>query len=259
MKYLTVVFLGIGVIANASSTSIIVTLPTKNQPKPQEDKSLYVYSKSDKGQTFLENINNKTADKEATIVVPHNTTNGSLTSVTLPTSQGIQTVHIKEETAPSSDKEIYMDYDKRWVQYNQWQYFKTDNEFDNKVFKIANLVSNDENAILSVGYSNQDKSYKKPIIAIILSGDIEDDSWHNFLCTDNCLNIDLNVDGKKYQKINMAYGGGKTLIAKNPSNFLNYIKNGETIKIRLRSVTGDYLIYEFEPETILDLKKLKSL
>ncbi len=260
MKYLTVLFFFVvGVMANASSTSTVVA--DNDQTNQQENRNIYAYSKSGAEQKFLENVKNKTVDRDVTIVVPHSSSKPL--SVKIPTSQGIQTVHVEEEGVfpdeAISDEVIYMDYDKRWVQYNQWQYFKTDNEFDNKVFKVASLISNDKNATLRIGYDTKDKQYQKPIITIDVSGNIDGDSWHNFLCIDNCLNIDLNVDGKKYQKINMAYNGDKSLIARKPTVLLNYIKNGEIIKIRLRSVTGDYLIYEFEPEAILDLKKLKSL
>lgn len=141
----------------------------------------------------------------------------------------------------------------------QWEYGRLDNEFDDKVSKVARLFSNDYNAILFIAYDIKDEQYKSPQVGLQLSGGISNGNWHNFLCTENCLNIDLNVDGKKYPNIKMDYGGAKTLLAKQPKTFLNYIKTGETIKVRVPSISGSYLVYVFEPNEILDLSQLKQL
>lgn len=139
----------------------------------------------------------------------------------------------------------------------QWEYGRLDNEFDDKASKVARLFSNDYNAILFIAYDIKDEQYKNPQVGLQLSGDMSNGSWHNFLCTENCLNIDLNVDGKKYPNIKMDYGGAKTLLAKQPKIFLNYIKTGETIKVRVRSISDTYLVYTFKPNTPLDLENLK--
>lgn len=147
--------------------------------------------------------------------------------------------------------------DKRIAHYNEWEYIRLDNEFDDKILKVARLSSNDDNATLFIAYNSKDKQYKNPQVGLQLSGDMSNGSWHNFLCTENCLNIDLNIDGKKYPNIKMGYGGRETLLAKQPKTFLNYIKTGETIKVRVRSISDNYLVYTFEPNTPLDLENLK--
>lgn len=161
--------------------------------------------------------------------------------------------------ANSPEPDFIESPDKRIVYYNEWEYGRLDNEFDDKVSKVARLFSNDYNAILFIAYDIKDEQYKSPQVGLQLSGGMSNGNWHNFLCTENCLNIDLNVDGKKYPNIKMGYGGAKTLLAKQPKTFLNYIKTGETIKIRVPSISGGYLVYVFEPNEILDLSQLKQL
>ncbi|STY93335.1 hypothetical protein [Moraxella bovis] len=153
----------------------------------------------------------------------------------------------------------YSSTDKRQAIYHEWEYVKIENEFDNNALKVARLFSNDGNAILFIAYRNSDKKYQNPDVGLQLSGNFDNGVFHNFLCTQNCLNIDMNIDGKKYQNIGMAYGGSRILVAKNSKSLLNHIKKGEAIKIRLQSITGDPLIYVFEPEQILDLQILKSV
>lgn len=147
--------------------------------------------------------------------------------------------------------------DKRIVEYNEWEYITLENEFDDESFKVAQLFSNDYQAVLSIIYNVNDKNHKNPTIALQLSGKMDNEKWHNFLCTENCLNIDFNIDGKKYPNIAMSYGGNRMLLAKQSKKLFNYIKTGETIKVRVKSVGGNYLIYTFEPNSAFDLQYFK--
>lgn len=238
--------------------------------------NLYAYKQGDNQQLFLTNIKDKTDQNPTTILVPHQPSFRTIkqlpiTSITVPTSQGLDTVVVKPKIATSPNEGITLsqssiddetDYDspdKRWIEYNEWKYRKIENDFNNLVIKAAELPSNDGNATLAILYDAKDKKYQNPEVGIMLSGDYDGENWHNFLCKSDCLNVDFNVDGKKYPNISMKYGGKRFLTAKNPKALLDKIKTGETIKVRILSVTGDYIIYYFEPETVLDLKKLRSL
>lgn len=149
--------------------------------------------------------------------------------------------------------------DKRQSIYHEWEYLKIDNEFDDKEFKMARLLSNDGHAILFIVYDTKDRQHKNPDVGLQLSGRLDGDNWHNFLCMQNCQNIDFNIDGKKYPSISMKYGGGQLLLAKQPKTLLNHLKNGDTIKIRVMSITGDALVYVFEPEQQLSLSHLQAI
>ncbi len=149
--------------------------------------------------------------------------------------------------------------DKRQSIYHEWEYLKIDNEFNDKEFKMARLLSNDGHAILFIVYDIKDRQHKNPDVGLQLSGRLDGDNWHNFLCMQNCQNIDFNIDGKKYPSISMKYGGGQLLLAKQPKTLLNHLKNGDTIKIRMMSITGDALVYVFEPEQQLSLSHLRAI
>lgn len=236
-----------------------VNMMSANTPTQNPDGHIYAYKKGQE-QLFLTNIksNNQTQKIHIagkTIELPTSNTNTQKEIAIVPAGDNFALKVMDNE----QDNVEYGSPDKRQVVYHEWEYLKFDNEFDSKEFKVARLLSNDYHATLLIGYDINDKQYQKPDVVLQLSGKLDDGVFHDFLCTQHCLNIDMNVDGKKYPNLGMKYGGGKTLIAKQPKTMLNHIKNGKTIKIRVRSVTGDFLIYEFEPEQALNLLQLKAI
>lgn len=152
----------------------------------------------------------------------------------------------------------YESYDKRQTFYYDWHYLKQSDDF-NEDARIAMLLSNNGGyAALSLTYTEKDKKFENPYLGIFLSNKFDGENLHQFLCYDNCT-VDINIDGKKYPNVKVERGGVHILLFKNPKTVLNYIKKGETIKIRLQSITGNPLIYVFEPNNPLSLQALKEL
>ena len=69
----------------------------------------------------------------------------------------------------------------------------------------------------------------------------------------------MNIDGKKYPNIPMNYYNDNVLMAKNSKLFLERIKNAKNIKIRAKTITGDYVVYEFKAQEPFDFQKLKNI
>lgn len=231
--------------------------------------NLYVYKKGD-NQLFLTNLQDNQGE---------NLFGVKSTYYTVPTSQGISTIQIDssgkinpQKTSKKIKSDILTDglllmhsqakiealesHNKKWSRYQKWHYLRKNSDFDEDI-KMTLLLSNDGHAGLFLAYNDSDKNQENPNFGIFLSNEFGEDT-NKVLCRINCM-VDINIDGAKYQNMEIVRTNDHLLFFKYPSLMLEQFKGGKAIKIRLSSIDDDYLIYEFEPETILDLKTLKSL
>lgn len=189
-------------------------------------------------------------------------------------------IHSKETTPPEIQSDILTDSllsmhsqaktdalaspDKKWSRYQKWHYVRKNSDFDEDI-RMTLLLSNDDGrAGLFLAYNVLDKNQENPNFGIFLSNEPDeytddlDEDAHQVLCRSDCT-VDINIDGVKYPNMEIRRINQYLLSFKYPNIMLEQFKGGKTIKIRLTSTNGNYLIYEFEPETILDFKMLQSL
>lgn len=139
---------------------------------------------------------------------------------------------------------------------HDWQYHRIDNEFDDEVYKTAFITSTDGNAILSVGYEAKDIKHQNPIVVLMLSGDYDQGSWHQFSCLPSCPSLDLNIDGKKLPNIPMVMVDSTSMEITKPKLMLTELGRGTIVKMRIKNSMG-HLYYTFEPSETFDINELK--
>lgn len=167
-------------------------------------------------------------------------------------TDGLFLMHSQAET------EVYESSHKKWSRYQKWHYLRKNSDFDEDI-NMALLLSNDDGgAGLFLAYGTSDKNQEYPNFGIFLPNESDEKSKPQVLCRYEC-KVDINIDGVKYPNMEIVRKDKHLLSFKYPNIMLTEFKGGKTIKIRLKSTDGNYLVYEFEPETILDLKKLQSL
>lgn len=139
---------------------------------------------------------------------------------------------------------------------HDWRYHRIENDFDDEVYKMALLASTDGNATLSVGYEAKDIKHQNPIVVLIISGNYNQGSWHQFSCLPSCPSLDMNIDGKKLPNIPMVMVDGTSMEITKPKMMLTELGRGTIIKMRIKNSMGP-LYYTFEPSETFNINELK--
>lgn len=136
-----------------------------------------------------------------------------------------------------------------------WAYSLQADEFSNHVWRQARLVSNDYNVSLLISFDKKDTHLKNPSVFLVFSGDW-DNGVHSPLCDDECT-LDMTVGAFKYPNIQVRTASLDVLAFQDPNFIVSQLQNATTLKIRIQSITGQHLIYQFTPNGALALGQLR--
>lgn len=139
--------------------------------------------------------------------------------------------------------------------HKAWSYSLEADGFSGHAWRQARLVSNDYNVSLLISYGKQDKQLKSPSVFLLFSGDW-DNGVHSPMCDSHCT-LDMTINGQKFPNTGMKAAGMDILQFDAPHSIVNQLKTAYDIKIRVQSITGQHLIYGFNPNGGLELSQLR--